>query len=121
MYDRILFIEYVWHMYQNAAKHLSHVFSGSSSFEHDFSHCVYECEYEKDFLAAWDQMLEKYVLTDNEWLDSLFKDRKRWALVYGRQSFCVDMKSTQRSESLKNVIKKILASYTKVARFFWTL
>ena len=43
----------VWHMYQNAAKHLGHVFNDSKSFEWDFSYCVYDCEDEEDFLEAW--------------------------------------------------------------------
>ena len=66
----------VWHMYQNATKHLSHVFSGSSSFEHDFSHCVYECEDEKDFLAAWDQMLENMTSLIMNGLITYFKIEK---------------------------------------------
>ncbi|XP_058068737.1 protein FAR1-RELATED SEQUENCE 5-like [Magnolia sinica] len=30
----------IWHIYQNAAKHLSHVFKGSTSFEHDLNRCI---------------------------------------------------------------------------------
>jgi zinc finger SWIM domain-containing protein 3 len=56
----------VWHMYQNAAKHLNHVFSGSKTFEKKFSHCVYDCRYEEEFLNLWDNMLNDYYLHDNE-------------------------------------------------------
>jgi zinc finger SWIM domain-containing protein 3 len=84
----------VWHMYQNAAKHLSHVFSGFRTFKKEFSHCVYDCQYEEEFLASWKQMLTNYELYDNEWLGKLFEERKKWALVYGRRVFCADMKST---------------------------
>lgn len=84
----------VWHMYQNAAKHLSSVFGGSKSFKPDFSHCVYDCEDEADFLRAWEEMLIKYDLSTNKWLADIFKIREKWALVYGRQVFCADMMST---------------------------
>jgi zinc finger SWIM domain-containing protein 3 len=32
----------VWHIYQNAAKHLSHVFHSSKQFADDFGNCVYD-------------------------------------------------------------------------------
>ena len=42
-------------------------------------------------------MLEKYDLKNNDWLKHLFDLRKKWALVYGRETFCADMTTTQRS------------------------
>ncbi|XP_058078587.1 protein FAR1-RELATED SEQUENCE 5-like [Magnolia sinica] len=100
----------IWHIYQNAAKHLSNVFHGSKSFEYDFSRCVYDYEEEEEFLIAWNNMLEKYDLMQNKWLQALFKERNKWALVYGKNTFCADMKSTQQSESMNNVLKKYLSS-----------
>ena len=89
----------VWHMFQNALKHLQHVFHGSKSFMHDFSNCIYDYDMEEEFLEAWDDMLEKYDLQKNGWLKKLFEEREKWALVYGRNTFCANMKSTQRSEA----------------------
>ncbi|KAG8369532.1 hypothetical protein BUALT_Bualt14G0023300 [Buddleja alternifolia] len=90
----------IWHIYQNVAIHLSSVFTHFTSFSKDFSSCVYDYEEEEDFLNAWQEMLEKYGLQTNEWLERLFKIRKKWALVYGQQSFCADMTTTQRSERI---------------------
>lgn len=59
-------------MYQNAAKHLTHVFRDSSSFEHDFSH-VYNCKAE----CNWDVTFTKHDLSGNIWLKDLIKDRER--------------------------------------------
>ena len=42
----------VWHMYQNAAKNLKEVFRRTSTFAVDFSSCVYDHDYEDDFLDA---------------------------------------------------------------------
>jgi zinc finger SWIM domain-containing protein 3 len=108
----------VWHIYQNAAKHLSQVFSGSTTFKKDFSHCVYDCEDEEDFLKSWDDMLKKYDLLENKWLSDLFKIRQKWALVYGHQVFCADMKSTQRSESINGVLKRYLDPRKRLLDFF---
>ncbi|XP_024160521.1 protein FAR1-RELATED SEQUENCE 5-like [Rosa chinensis] len=70
----------VWHIYQNAAKRLSHVFQGSEQFAHDFGKRVYDYEDEDDWLLAWSNMLEKHNLKEDKWLKNLFDMRKKWAL-----------------------------------------
>ncbi|XP_073355380.1 protein FAR1-RELATED SEQUENCE 5-like [Aegilops tauschii subsp. strangulata] len=108
----------VWHMYQNAAKHLSHVFQGSKTFKKDFGKCVYDFEEVDDFLAGWNDMLVKYNLEDNDWLHRLFQNKEKWALVYGRQTFCADMKSMQRSESMNALLNRYLHVRLDLLDFF---
>ncbi|KAL0291027.1 UNVERIFIED_CONTAM: protein FAR1-RELATED SEQUENCE 5 [Sesamum angustifolium] len=103
----------IWHIYQNAAIHLSSVFARFTSFSKDFSSCIYDFEEEEEFLCAWEEMLDKYELKTNEWLERMFKLREKWAQVYGRQYFCADMITTQRSESMNSVLKR----YHAVASF----
>ena len=55
-------------MYQNATKQLKEVFGRYSTLAADFSSCVYDIDYEDDFLDAWDNMLDKYDLKNNSWL-----------------------------------------------------
>ncbi|XP_058075804.1 protein FAR1-RELATED SEQUENCE 5-like [Magnolia sinica] len=108
----------VWHMFQNACKHLSHLFCSSKSFGNDFSRCVYDFDEEHEFLEAWEKMIMKYNLTDNIWLQQLFNEKEKWALVYGKNSFCTDMKSTQRCESLNKDLKKYLHPGQNIIKFF---
>ena len=49
----------LWHIYQNALKNIRS--------------CIYDGEYEEEFISAWENMLEKYDLQENEWLQDLFK------------------------------------------------
>ncbi|XP_027093748.1 protein FAR1-RELATED SEQUENCE 5-like [Coffea arabica] len=70
----------IWHIYQNAAIHLSSVFTEVKSFAHDFSTCIYDFEEEEDFVAEWNRMLEKYDLQNNDWLKQLFGIKEKWAL-----------------------------------------
>lgn len=99
----------IWHIFQNAAKHLSHVFEKFDNFAKEFSNCVYDYEEEKEFIDAWKNMLEKYKLQDNEWLRRLFNIKEKWALVYGRNTFSAEITTTQRSESLNSLVKKYLS------------
>ncbi|XP_072977790.1 protein FAR1-RELATED SEQUENCE 5-like [Typha angustifolia] len=108
----------VWQVYQNAVKNLNHVFQGTKTFAKDFGRCIFEYEEEEEFLPAWQAMLEKYDLRHNEWLAKLFDDRESWTLVYGREIFCADMKSTLQGENLSNVLKKYLNPQIDLLTFF---
>ncbi|PIN10912.1 hypothetical protein CDL12_16491 [Handroanthus impetiginosus] len=108
----------IWHIYQNAAIHLSGIFSNFASFSKDFSSCIYDYEEEEEFLHAWYEMLEKYGLQTNEWMERLFKIREKWALVYGRQIFCADLMTTQRSESMNSVLKRYVSYKHNLLQFF---
>ncbi|XP_010418903.1 PREDICTED: protein FAR1-RELATED SEQUENCE 5-like [Camelina sativa] len=108
----------VWHIYQNAAKKLSHVFHGPGQFAIDFGKCVYDHEEEEDWLLAWSNMLKKHNLTENKWLKNVFEVREKWAMVYGRHSFTADMVITQRSESMNNILKRYLKSSYDLLSFF---
>nr|KYP70189.1 Protein FAR1-RELATED SEQUENCE 4 [Cajanus cajan] len=108
----------IWHLYQNALKKLSIVFGKFQDFSKDFNKCIYEYEEEEEFIIAWSNMLEKYDLKDNSWLKQTFALKEKWALVYGRENFCADMTTTQRNESMNNVIKKYVSYQHDLLRFF---
>ncbi|KAG8365107.1 hypothetical protein BUALT_Bualt18G0069900 [Buddleja alternifolia] len=64
----------IWHIYQNAAIHLSSVFTHFTNFSKDFSSCVYDFEEEEDFINAWQAMLVKYDNHTTEWsMNSVLK------------------------------------------------
>jgi zinc finger SWIM domain-containing protein 3 len=96
----------LWHIYLNAAKHLSHVIQEHpEKFLPDFKRVVYEDRSEFYFKKKWGELLREYKLEDNEWMLKLYDLRAKWAAVY-RDSFTGDMNSTQRSEGMNNVFKK---------------
>ena len=108
----------VWHMNQNAIKHLGGVVTDYKKFNADFQHCIYDIEEEDEFISAWNEMLDKYGLRDNAWLQRLFEKREHWALVYGRNTFSAHMSSTQRSESMNNELKRYISSKYDMLTFF---
>ncbi|XP_020251246.1 protein FAR1-RELATED SEQUENCE 5-like isoform X2 [Asparagus officinalis] len=108
----------VWQIYQNSVKHLTNVFESSETFAHDFCRCLYDFEEEEEFLSAWEEMLDKYSLKDNEWLAMLFAEREKWSSVYGRQAFSADIQSTLRGESLTTMLKEYLNYEMDLTQFF---
>lgn len=108
----------VWQIYQNSIKYLTNAFKSSETFSQDFSRCLYDFEEEEEFLSAWETMLKKYNREDNEWLAKLFGEKEKWALVYGRQTFCADIQSTLRDESFTNMLKEYLNLEVDLPQFF---
>ncbi|KAJ8646041.1 hypothetical protein MRB53_007789 [Persea americana] len=102
----------------SALNHLRCVFSASRTFSDDFRKCVYDYEEEDEFLKAWDNMIKKYSLVDNTWLQQLFNERERWAVVYGKDTFCADMKSILQTESLNNELERYLHPSRNILQFF---
>ncbi|KAL8151543.1 hypothetical protein V2J09_021351 [Rumex salicifolius] len=100
----------IWHIFQNTAIHLD--------FSREFSSCIYDHEYEDDFLDAWRKMLDKYEMQDNDWLERMFDIKKKWTMVYGRDAFCANMTTTQCSESMNNVIKHYVNHKGDLNSFF---
>ncbi|KAK6926278.1 MULE transposase domain [Dillenia turbinata] len=108
----------VWQMYQTALKHLDHVAKGCVSFAQDFRNCIFGHGDEEDFLRAWEIMIEKYSLQQNDWLRWMFKERDNWAVVYGRNTFFVEPKSAHLGESISVYLGKCLGTDLDVLQFF---
>ncbi|KAH7654469.1 FHY3/FAR1 family protein [Dioscorea alata] len=108
----------LWHLYQNVIKLLNYTVQDSETFAHDFSQCLYDFEEEDEFVSAWNMMLDKYDLKDNEWLAKLYSEKEKWASVYGRGAFCGDMEYTLRGENLKDVLKEHLSLEKDLSSFF---
>ncbi|OIT30584.1 protein far1-related sequence 5, partial [Nicotiana attenuata] len=108
----------VWHMEQNAAKHLNQVYKRYASFRGDFRKCIYEYEDEEEFIDAWNNMLDRYSLRENKWLQGIYALREKLFAAYGKQIFSGGMNSTQLSESLNSDLKDYLQSDYNLVQFF---
>ena len=53
-----------------------------------------------EFEEAWHNMLHKYEIGDNQWLNGLYEEIYRWVLCFVKTTFWVGMSTTQRSESI---------------------
>ncbi|XP_075112302.1 protein FAR1-RELATED SEQUENCE 5-like [Nicotiana tabacum] len=74
----------VWHMEQNAAKHLKQIYKRYASFRGDFRKCIYEYEDEVEFIDSWNTILDEYNLHENEWLQGIYTLREKLFAAYGK-------------------------------------
>ncbi|WJX95405.1 hypothetical protein P8452_76729 [Trifolium repens] len=108
----------LWHLFQNALKNVNHAFKRSDSFATDLRSCIYDFEYEDDFLTAWNSLLDKHNLHQNKWMQDLLKKKEKWALVYGRNTFSAGATTTQLSESFNGRLRLYMKSTYNVLEFF---
>ncbi|PUZ36773.1 hypothetical protein GQ55_9G064000 [Panicum hallii var. hallii] len=105
------------HLYLTASNVLRDNFQDSETFTLDFSRWLYDYE-EEDFISSWEILSEKYNLKDNEWLSKLYDGRERWALPYGRDTFCADIAATLRSDNTDTILKDLLKPEVDLRTFF---
>ncbi|XP_010244279.1 PREDICTED: protein FAR1-RELATED SEQUENCE 9-like, partial [Nelumbo nucifera] len=79
----------------------------------EINHQLYEFE------DAWEKMVKRYNLQENDWLQKLYDKRHKWALVFGRQTFSTGISTTQRSESVNSCLKKHHKIKHDLSRLLW--
>ncbi|KMT01599.1 hypothetical protein BVRB_9g215950 [Beta vulgaris subsp. vulgaris] len=97
---------------------LSHVLLEHPGFEADFHKCVNLPESADEFESCWLLLLDRYVLRDNEWLQSIYSARRQWVPVYLRDAFFAEMSITQRSDSMNSYFDGYVNASTSLSQFF---
>lgn len=108
----------VWHLYEKTLKHLSHAVKDAESFANDLRSSIYDPKDEEEFAHAWEAMLEKYNLQQNEWLRWMYREREKWAVVFGQNTFFVDIKGFHLGEILSHKFRSYLSPDIDVVQFF---
>ncbi|KAG0448258.1 hypothetical protein HPP92_027950 [Vanilla planifolia] len=97
----------LWHILENAPKVIPHVFSREPSFEKDLENCLCESCSEVDFCKAWENLIAKYGLMNNTWLEDLYAVREKWSLIYCKNSFSATMTTKEWRETMNNNFKML--------------
>ncbi|KAK6280019.1 hypothetical protein POUND7_020286 [Theobroma cacao] len=107
-----------WHILSKMPKEMGHVYSAlPKTFQVEFDKCVNKSETPEEFESAWHLLLDKYNLRGNEWLQSLYIDRKLWVSTYVRDTFFAAMYTTQRSKSVNSLFDGYVNAGTTLQDF----
>ncbi|XP_039123339.1 protein FAR1-RELATED SEQUENCE 6-like [Dioscorea cayenensis subsp. rotundata] len=78
---------------------------------------IYEAVGIQEFEDIWLMMVNDYNVEKNEWVNSLYKIRHRWAPVYVKGIFWAGMSTTQRSESINAFFDGYVGPTTSLKQF----
>jgi hypothetical protein len=77
----------------------------------------------EEFDAAWNALVDEYVIRENVAIDGLWRQREVWVPAYFKKYYCGRMISTQRSESVNKMVKGsgFATHMTSLNTFAWKL
>ncbi|XP_031286624.1 protein FAR1-RELATED SEQUENCE 5-like [Pistacia vera] len=107
-----------WHIMRKMPKEMGQVYSAlPKTFQLEFEKYVNKTETPEEFESAWQLLLDKYNLQGNEWLQSLYIDRKLWVSTYLRDTFFAGMHATQQSGSVNSLFEGYVNARTTLQDF----
>ncbi|XP_018441037.1 protein FAR1-RELATED SEQUENCE 2 isoform X1 [Raphanus sativus] len=74
--------------------------SRDDGFTECFRNCVHGSWTDEQFERSWSEMIGKFELNENEWFNSLFNDRRKWAPHYFRGVCFAGLSGPERSGSI---------------------
>ncbi|KAF8405456.1 hypothetical protein HHK36_010362 [Tetracentron sinense] len=105
------------HILSKIPENLSHVTKKHESFIAEFNKCIFSSMTEEQFENQWWRMINTFDLREDEWIKSLYEDRKQWAPAYMRDTFLAGMSTTQRSESVNSFFDRYVHKKTTLKEF----
>ena len=95
-----------WNVLQKAKKTLGPVYTKNSGFKADYHELIDEVTLVAEFETRWAELIERYGLQENQFLNRAYDNRAMWAKpYYFSDTFCAGMTSNQRSESANHMLK----------------
>ncbi|KAL8525480.1 hypothetical protein ACS0TY_014918 [Phlomoides rotata] len=88
-----------WHVLREGQDRMAHVCLAHPNFQVELYNCINMTETIEEFESFWVSIIDKYDLKRNEWLQSIYDDRRQWVPVYFRDSFFAALFPSLRYES----------------------
>ncbi|GLT48002.1 hypothetical protein SLA2020_216470 [Shorea laevis] len=98
----------LWHILGKMSEILGDSLSQDERFMAKFKKCVFRSWTDEQFEKRWGKIVEKFELKENEWILSLYEDRKKWVPAYMRNKFLAGMSTTERSGSVASFFDKYM-------------
>ncbi|XP_056844937.1 protein FAR-RED ELONGATED HYPOCOTYL 3 isoform X2 [Raphanus sativus] len=104
---------FLWHVLSKVSENLGH----KEDFTQKFEKCVYKSWKEEDFARRWWKILAKFGLKEDQSMQSLYEDRRKWAPTYMSDVLLAGMSTPQRADSVNAFLDKYLHKKTSVQEF----
>lgn len=98
----------LWHILEKIPETLAHVIKRHENFLAKFNKCIFKSWSDEQFDMRWWKMVTRFELHDDEWIQSLYNDRKKWVPTYMEDIFLAGMSTAQRSDSMNAFFDKYI-------------
>ncbi|KAJ6931859.1 protein FAR1-RELATED SEQUENCE 5-like [Populus alba x Populus x berolinensis] len=103
-----------WNVFREAQEKLSHEYHSHPTFEPEFHRCINMAESIDEFESCWESLLQRFDLSDNEWLQSMYNARQQWVPVYLQDTFFGEMSILQGSDSINSYFDGYINASTNI-------
>ncbi|XP_035547340.1 protein FAR1-RELATED SEQUENCE 6-like [Juglans regia] len=107
----------MWHIMRKLPEKLGSHAAYDTGLKTAIQSVLYDTQSAEEFEEKWGQLLHKYNLTDNVWLQGLYNERSFWVPVYLKDVFWAGMSTTQRSKSMNAFFYGYVHSGTTLKEF----
>ncbi|XP_035548472.1 protein FAR1-RELATED SEQUENCE 4-like [Juglans regia] len=107
----------LWHIMRKLPEKLGSHSQFNAGLKTDIQTALYDSHTCEEFDAKWGELIQKYDLGDNTWLEGLYTERSFWVPVYLKDVFWAGMSTTQRSESMNAFFDGYVHSGTTLKEF----
>ncbi|KAH6828946.1 FRS Related transcription factor family [Perilla frutescens var. hirtella] len=107
----------LWHILERIPETLAHVLKQHENFMKKFNKCIFKSLTDEEFDMRWWEMVSRFELQENEWIHSIYVDRKKWVPAFMRDTFLAGMSPHQRSESVNSFFDKYIHKKINLKEF----
>ncbi|XP_018857367.2 protein FAR1-RELATED SEQUENCE 5-like [Juglans regia] len=107
----------LWHIMRKLPEKLGSHAQFNAGLKTDLQTALYDSHTSGEFEESWGQVIAKYDLHGNKWLQSLYEEMSFWVPAYLKSVFWAGMSTTQRSESMNAFFDGYVHSGTTLKEF----
>lgn len=107
----------LWHVLTRIHENVDCSINENEIFLAKLNKCIYQSWTVEQFEKKWWKLINRFELRENEWLCSLYEDRKYWAPTYVQDSFLAGMSTIERSGSITSFFDSYISQEATVKDF----
>lgn len=107
----------IWHVLQKMPLYLGWNSRVNPNFMAELKICIYRSLEINEFELKWQNLMQKYGLVEDEWMTSLFEDRRQWVPVYINDTLFAGMTSSPRIETMKSFFDSYVSKDSSLRQF----
>lgn len=108
----------LWNVLSKIPDMLNPFVSQDDEFMENFRNCVHSSWTDEQFERRWSNMIGKFKLNENEWVQLLFRDRKKWVPHYFNGVCLAGMAGPERPGSIASHFDKYMNPEATFKDFF---